>query len=158
FFAIDDVVEAAGGEEQARVRVARGGGAKPDHRHQRCDARSAGDEQQWTALGWLPDEVAANGTAELDLVAWLELVSEIGGDLTVVDADDGQLEACAVWRRCDRVAALRLVAVFGGQADVDVLPGAVSGPAGDVDGDRLDARRLDDDVDDLRDLPGQSPQ
>ena len=58
----------------------------------------------------------------------------------------------------DRVAALRLVAVLGGQADVEVLAGSVTGPAGDVEDDRPDARRFGHEVDDLGDEPGQSPQ
>ena len=40
----------------------------------------------------------------------------------------------------------RLVAVLGGQPHVEVLAGAVAGPAVDVEHERLDARRLLDDV------------
>jgi hypothetical protein len=39
-----------------------------------------------------------------------------------------------------------------------VLAGAVAGPAGHVEDDRLDARCLGDDVDELGELPGQSPE
>jgi hypothetical protein len=39
-----------------------------------------------------------------------------------------------------------------------VLPCARPPPAWDVEGDRLDAGSLRDDVDDIRELPGQSPQ
>jgi hypothetical protein len=39
-----------------------------------------------------------------------------------------------------------------------VLTGAVSRPVGNVEDDRLDATRLGEDVDDFRELPGQSPQ
>jgi hypothetical protein len=119
---------------------------------------SACDEQQRTVLRRPPDEVAADRATQLDLVAGPELVGQVRGNLAVVEALDRELDARAVGRRRDRVAALRLVAVFGGEADVDMLPGAMSGPAGDVEGDRLDARRLDEDVDDVRDLPDQSPQ
>jgi len=38
-----------------------------------------------------------------------------------------------------------------------VLAGAVAGPAGDVEDERLDLRRLDDDFDQFGELPGQSP-
>jgi hypothetical protein len=34
----------------------------------------------------------------------------------------------------------------------------VAGPAGDVEDERLDARRLDDDLDEFGELPGQSPE
>ena len=106
----------------------------------------------------LPDEVAADRPAELDLVARPQLVGQVRGDLAVVEALHRQLDVLAVRGRRDRVAALRLVAVVRGQANVDVLAGAVSRPAVDVEGDRLDARRLSADLDDRRDLPGQSPQ
>src|SRR5919106_1272126 len=122
------------------------------------DARATPGEQEWPALRGLPDEVAAYGATELDLVASAELVGQIRRDLAVVEAFDGQLDACAVRRRCDRVAALRLVAVLSGEAHVDVLPCAMSRPAGDVEGKGRGARSLRDDLDDLRDLPGQSPQ
>jgi len=39
-----------------------------------------------------------------------------------------------------------------------LLARLVAGPAGHVEDDRLDARRLDDDLDELRELPGQSPE
>ena len=83
--------------------------------------------------------------------AWVALVYD-GQPL------DRQLDPRPHWCRGDRVAALGLVAVLSRQANVDVLACAMSRPAGDVEDDRLDARRLLDDVDDLRDLPAQSPQ
>ena len=123
--------------------------AGADHRHQRHDARAAGHEQQRAALRRLPDEVAADRAAQLDLVARPQLVGQVRRDLAVVEALDGELDAGAVGRRGDRVAALRLVAVLGGQPDVDVLPGAVTGPVGHVEDERLGAGRLGDDVDDV---------
>src|ERR687891_679648 len=60
---VDDVVPAARGEEQPRVRVASGGGAKPDRRHQRRDTGSARDEQQRAALRRLPGEEPPDRTA-----------------------------------------------------------------------------------------------
>jgi hypothetical protein len=146
-------------EKSRRADVAAGGGAGADHRHQRHDARASAGEQQRPALRRLPDEPAADGAAELDPVARPELVRQVGRDHAVPQTLDGQLDAGAVGHRCDRVAALRLIAVLGGEADVDVLPRPMSGPAGHVEGDRPDARRLGDDVDDLRDPPvHQSPQ
>jgi hypothetical protein len=143
---------------EPRLGVAVGNVARADHRHQRHDPRAAGDEQQRPALRRLPDEVAADGTTQFDLVARPKLVGQVRGDLAVVEALDGEIDAGAVGRRCDRVAALRLVAVLGGEADVDVLARPVSGPAGHVEGDRLDAGRLGHDVEDVGDPPGQSPQ
>src|SRR6266853_1866178 len=101
--------------------------------------------------------IAISG-AQLDLVARLELIGQVGRDLAVADAHHRELEPAAVWRRCDRVAALCLVAVAGGQPDVNVLPGAMPSPAGDIESDRLDLRRLRSHADAVRDLPVQSPQ
>ena len=63
--------------------------------------------------------------------------------------------------RRNRVAALRLVAVLGGQADVDVLAGPVARPARDVEHEARDPRRLRHALDELREEPpkgSQSPQ
>ncbi len=87
------------------------------------------DEQQRASLRRLPDEVAADRTAQLDPVAGPELVGEVRRHLAVVEPLDRELDASAVGRRGDRVAALGLVAVLGRQPDVDVLAGAVPGPA-----------------------------
>jgi hypothetical protein len=110
------------------------------------------------ALGGLPHEVAADRPAKLDLIPRPEFVDEVGGDLPVVEALDRELDASAVRRRGDRITALCLITVLSGQADVDVLSGSMPRPRRDLERHRLDSRRLPDDVDDLRDLPAQSPQ
>src|SRR5829696_9487713 len=133
----------ARGQQEPRLDVAPGGVTGADHRHQRRDPRATGNEEQRPAQWRLPDEIPADRPAQLDLVALAELVGQVRGDLAVLEALDGQPDERVAGRRRDRVAALRLVAVLGGQADVDVLPGAMPGPAGDVETDRLDARRLD---------------
>ena len=74
-----------------------------------------------------------------------QLLDEVRRHLAVVDALDGQLERVALGRRGDRVRALRLVAVLGGQPHVDVLAGAVPRPPGHVEHERARARRLGDD-------------
>jgi hypothetical protein len=58
----------------------------------------------------------------------LKLVDQVGRDLAVVEALDRELDARAVGRRRDRVASLRLIAVFGRQANVDVLSCSMSWP------------------------------
>ena len=73
--------------------------------------------------------------------------------LTVEELADG--------RGGERIAALRLITTLSGQADVDVLAGAVTGPARDVEDEARDARRLRHQLNDLREEPaqgGQSPQ
>jgi len=57
----------------------------------------------------------------------------------------------------DRVASLRLVAVLGGESNVDVLAGEVTLPVGWVEAEGSCVRRLVDDVDDAREPPAQSP-
>jgi hypothetical protein len=155
---IDHVLPGARREEQSCVDVAARCRAEADHRHQRDDPRPATNEQQWAALGGLPDEVAANWPPKLDLIAGPELVHQVGRDLAVVEALDRELDASSVRRRRDRVAPLCLIAVRSGQADVDVLSGSMPCPGRNVERDRLDPRRLPRDLDDLRDLPAQSPQ
>jgi hypothetical protein len=55
------------------------------------------------------------------------------------------------------VAAMRLVAVLGGQAHVDVLPRAVPGPHRQRESDALRSGSFVDELDDAAQLPGQSP-
>ena len=105
------------------------GAAVAQHRHQRHEARAAADEQQRAAVVDRPREVPADRPAHLELVAGAHLLDEVGRDLAVVDELDRELERVELGRRGDRVRALRLVAVLGGQAHVDVLAGAVPGPA-----------------------------
>jgi hypothetical protein len=105
----------------------------------------------------LPDEVAPDRAAQLELVPGAELVGQVGGDLAVVEPLDRQDEIRVGGGRRDRVAALRLLAVRGGQAHVDMLAGSVPGPAGVVEDDAAHARRLVDLLDDVGELPAQSP-
>jgi hypothetical protein len=127
--AVDDVFPTAGGEEQARVDVAAGGGAGADQRHQRRDARASGDEQQRPALRRLPDEVAADRAAELDPVARPELVRQEGRDLAVLETLDGQLDAGAIGHRCDRIGPPTTVrSRAGGGAGGGVMGGITARP------------------------------
>ena len=120
-------------------------------------ARAAADQQQRPADGRIPGEVAADRPAQLELVAGAQLVDQVGRDLAVVQPLDRQRERAVLGRGRDRVAALRLVAVLGGQPDVDVLAGAVPGQSGRAERERLDPRRLVDRADDVGELPAQSP-
>src|SRR5437660_898559 len=78
----------------------------------------------------VPHEVAADRAPQLELIADLGHGGEVGRHLTVVEADDGELEPLVLWwrrrSRRDRVAALGRVAVLRGEADVHVLTGAVA--------------------------------
>jgi hypothetical protein len=135
------------------------------HRHQRHEAGSPGDEQKWTAVLAAPDEVPADRAAQLQLITGTELVGQIRRDLAVLESFDRQRERCVLRGRGDRVRALCLVAVLGGETDVDVLAGDVSRPAGHVEDQRLGARSLDEHVGDGAEPPrdpsrrhDQSPQ
>jgi hypothetical protein len=63
--------------------------------------------------------------AQLQLIAGLEHIRQIRGDLAVVEPLDRELDELVLGRGGDRVAALSLITVLGGEADVDVLAGAV---------------------------------
>jgi hypothetical protein len=137
----------------------------PQHRHERHDARAPADQQQGPSVLDPPGEVAADRSAQLDLVPGAELAGEVRRDLAVVDALDRQREPRVIWRRGDRVGALRLVAVVRRQAHVDVLARLVAGPLGNVEHDRPGRRGLVDDLADVRGTPedgrsggDQSPQ
>jgi hypothetical protein len=128
------------------------------HGHQRHHPRPAGDQQQRPAPVRLPDEVAADGPAQLELVALAELAGQVGRDLAVVEALDGQLDPRPGGGRGDRVGPLGLVAVLGGEADVDVLAGQVPVPVGHLQGQGDDPVGLGPDLGDLGQPPAQSPQ
>jgi hypothetical protein len=83
----------------------------------------------------------------------MSLVDEPRRDLTVRQPLDRDRQLF-VGRRSDRVAALRLVPVLGGQADVEVLAGLVSAPAAGVEQERSNPRRLVD----LRGHLGDEPR
>jgi uncharacterized protein (DUF1501 family) len=102
----------------------------------------------------VPDEVRRERAAHLDLVALDQDVVEVGGDLTVGEPVDGQLDRALVKRRGgDRVGALGGVAVGRGQANVVVLAGQVRHPHRQLELEGLDARRLRLDRGDGRYLP-----
>ena len=137
--------------------MAADGGAGTDHRHERHDTRAARDQQHRANLGRLPDEVAADGASQLELVPGAKLVGEVGRHLAVVETFDRQLEVRSTGSGSDRVAPLDLVAVLRRQAHVDVLARTVPGPPGNIEDDRLRACRLALELDDVGQLPGQSP-
>ena len=127
--AVDHVVERAGRVQQPHGHLAlRSRGRWRSIAAQRHDARAAGDEQQWPAERLFPDEVAADRARAARARRRAQLVDEIRRDLAVLEPLDGQHEVPVLRRRRDRVAALRLIAVLGGQAHVDVLARAMTGP------------------------------
>ena len=101
------------------------------------------------------------GPRDFELVAHLGDRRQVRRDLASVDSDHGQLERVGAWGRGDRVTPLRLVAVVGGEADVDVLSGQMTGPARNVEAQGRGAGGLWDGLGDGRDQPlhdDQSPQ
>src|SRR5207237_7972965 len=74
--------------------------------------------------------------------------------LALLSQIDGQLELARQFRwRGDRVAALGLVSVGSGEAEVDVLAWSVSRPPGQRQGEALRLRRLGLDGRDRSQLP-----
>ena len=148
--AVDDVLPRARGvEEPDRRRAGRGA----DHRHQRHDARTAADQEQRPPVV-LPDEVAADRPAHLELVAFTRLVDEVRRDLAVLETLDRDRERLA-GRRRDRVAAFGLVAILSRQPYVEVLSRPVSRPAVGLELQRPDTRRLRGRRRHRRDEPGE---
>src|SRR5262249_45355307 len=101
-----------------RIDQPGGGGALADRVRAeqgppRDDAAAAGHQQQGGHRAWGPDEPAADRAAQFQRVARFERLGQVWGDLAVVDALHGQLQAGAVRGGGDRVAALRGVAVLG---------------------------------------------
>src|SRR3954468_6966805 len=124
-------------------------------RAERRHPGAAGDEQQRSAECGLPYEVAADRASQLESVARSQLVGEVGRDFAVVEPLNRQHELVILGRRGDRVAALCLVAVLGGETHVDVLAGAMPGPTVELERDALRAGRLLDELYHGRQLPGQ---
>src|SRR3954470_21087892 len=108
----------------------------PNHGHQRHYPRAAANEQQWTADSDIPDEVSTNRSAQLQLVARVQLVGEIRRHLAVLEPLDGKREGPCFGGRRERVAALGLISIVGSESDVDVLAGAMSRPVRDVEHQR----------------------
>jgi hypothetical protein len=127
------------------------------HRHQRDDPGASGDQQDRAPRIRLPYEVAADRPSQLELVAHAQLTDEVRGHLPVREPLHREREPLVLWRRGDRVTALRLIPVLGRQADVHVLARPVSRPTGDVQDDAADLGRLVDQVDDVGERPAQSP-
>src|SRR5437660_257157 len=99
----------------------------------------------------------ADRASQLQAIADLELVYEVGRYLTSVDALDRDRHPAAVGRRRDRIASLSLVTVVGGQPDVHVLAGLVPRPIRAVEHKAAHPGGLVYPTDDLTDQPGQSP-
>src|SRR5687768_11382603 len=130
--------------------------AVPQHAHEGDHSAPAGDQQQWRRpFRSRPDEVASYRPAQLNRVAALQLAGEERRHLPVVKAIDRELECWRLWRRGDRVAAFRAVAVFGRQADVGVLACEVTGPVADREPNGFYSTRFLTDGDDRRGLPGR---
>ena len=140
--AVDDVVQRPRRVEQPKARRTRGRPVVAEDGSQRNDARTASDEEERAAECGLPDEVAADRPAELQLVTGAELVDEVGRHLTVVEPLHGEHEIAVFRPRGDRVAALSLVPVLGREAHIDVLAGAMPGPGRNLQHDASGPRRL----------------
>src|SRR5678815_4978273 len=129
----------------------------PQHCTKRDDARSAGDQQDWTAECWRPNEISADRSAKLELITHGENIEEIWRYFAVVETLDREHEVVILGRRRVRIASLRLIAVGCGETNIHVLSCLMPRPIRAVEHETSDARGLNDDLDDLRDSPVQSP-
>jgi hypothetical protein len=119
---------------------------------------ASGEEQERPAERLLPDEVAADGAAHLQLVPEPKLVDEVRRDLTVVQTLDGKHDVVVFRCGGDGVAPLRLVAVLSSQPHVDMLAGPMAGPLRQLERDALRTVGFSDELDHAAQLPGQSPR
>jgi hypothetical protein len=86
-------------------------------------------------------------------------LGEVGRDFPVVEPFDGERHPGLLLRgRGDRIAALGLVAIFGRQAHIDVLPRAMPRPGGEQQREARGPRRFDLPGHHFTQLPAQSPQ
>ena len=129
-----------------------------EHGHQRAHPGAAGDKKQRATGADIPHEIATDRAAELQPVAGAQLAGEVLGDLTINQAFHRHRQRFAgVGRRRDRVAALRPIAVAGGETDIDVLPREVARPPRHSEDDAADPSRFIDDIGDVAEAPAQSP-
>ena len=136
FFGVQRLARVADRVHQPERRRTAFGRAGSDHCHQRHDAAAAGHKQHRRRGIGIPDEPPANRPAQLQRVTDGEHLRQVWGHLAVSQPLHGQLDPVAVGRGRDRIGPLRGVPVRRGQPDVHVLPGPVSGPAGDVKNNR----------------------
>src|SRR5262245_62543753 len=102
--------------------------AMPQHCHQRRDARASRDQEQRSAKCSSPHKVTADRPAHLEAVANTRLRGEIGRNLAVIDALHCEGELRRLRCRCDRITALRLVAVLRRQPNINMLSWPMCGP------------------------------
>jgi hypothetical protein len=133
-------------------------GAMPQHGHEWHESGPAGNEKERPGLVGRPREVAADRPADLELVAWLDRAGEVRRHLAVLDVLDGDLDVILLRRGRDGIGPLGLVAVFRGEPHVEMLAGAVSRPARDVEDERTCPRRLGDGVAHRRGQPREAAQ
>ena len=98
------------------------------HGAQGHDSGATTDKQERAVELRLPNEIAADRSAQLQFVSGPEFVDEVRRDLTVFEALYGQDQIGVFGSGRDRIAALGLIAIFGGETDVDVAVGGVTGP------------------------------
>ena len=125
---IAQIVEATGWQPHT-VRGALAGALKRLGLDVAPTARSRAARDERSARGDGPGEVAADWPAQLEPVARLGLIDEPGQHLSVLEPLDREREPQRVGWGGDRVAPLRLIAVIGGEPDIDVLSRKMAGPA-----------------------------
>src|SRR5207302_9502327 len=127
---VDHSVERWGRVQQARRHPAPTCGAMPHHCHERSNSGSPGDQLQRLANIDGPDEIAADGTAEFELVTDGKLVHQIRRDLAALEALNRELELISVFgRRRNRVRPLGVISVGRGQPDIEMLSRSMAWPA-----------------------------
>src|SRR5215471_5170966 len=127
------------------------------HGHQWCDPRTARYETERAAYRAGPDKITADWATQSEAIAHVKFIEEVRRNFAVLYPLDGQDEQFFLRWRSDRIAALRLIPIVGGESDIDMLTGQMSRPTGRFQQQALHARRLDDDVAHFSKLPLQLP-
>src|SRR5262249_20344599 len=104
-----------------------------------------------------PNKIAADRSPQFELIAGAKVLDEVWRDFAAIHTLHSQSEQIVFRGRSDRIAALRLIAVFGRETQIDMLPREVSLPIAYVQRKALDPVRFDDNSAHLRELPLESP-
>src|SRR4051812_12438773 len=92
FLPVDEVVPRARRVQQPRGNAASTRAVVAEHRPKWDDARAAAYQEERAAKRLLPDEVASDRAAQLELVTSAQLIRQVGRHLPVVELLNGQDE------------------------------------------------------------------
>src|SRR5215813_13391526 len=126
------------------------------HRHEGRNACPARDQTERTTQAIGPDEMPRYWSPQLKPIADAQLVQKVRRNLAVLYSLHGHRQQFVFRWRSNRIAALRLIAVFRRESDIDMLTRYMSRPVDGLQHKALDAMRFGNDIAHLRELPFKS--